>query len=76
MLQLLAHLMMARHLISPMWLEDMYDDGDDDDVTITYVQKQGELPDLACLWALYRPVQNCLCDAGSSLAKKPWCACA
>jgi len=30
MLQQLAHFMMARHLISLMWLEEMYSDDDDD----------------------------------------------
>jgi len=34
MLQHLPHLMMAKHLISPMWLEEMgYDDADDDSGT-------------------------------------------
>ena len=31
MLQKLAHLMIARHLISPMRLEEVYSDDDDDD---------------------------------------------
>jgi len=34
MFQQLAHLMMARHLISSMWLNEMlFDDDDDDDET-------------------------------------------
>ncbi len=27
----LAHVLMARHLISPMWLEEMHTNNDDDD---------------------------------------------
>jgi len=31
MFQQLAHLMIVRHLINPMWLEKMYSDDDDND---------------------------------------------